>query len=45
MICNHMTSKVWSEIISNFPNLNGSNFEVWEWVSKSAQHFVMVVIT
>ena len=44
-ISNHISSKVWDEIINPFPNLNGCTVEVWEWISNLIPHFIMDVIT
>ena len=32
-ISNHISGKVWDEIIYSFPNFNGATVEVWEWIS------------
>ena len=30
-ISNHMSSKVWVEIVYSFPNFNSTTVEVWDW--------------
>ena len=44
-IGNHMPSKVLNENIYPFPNFNAYTAEVWEWISKLIQHFVMDIIS
>ena len=39
-----MTSKVWDEVIYQFPNFNGGSAEVWEWIRNFISHFMMGVI-
>ena len=40
-----MASKVWDEIAYPFLNFNGSNVEVYEWISNFIPQFMMDVIT
>ena len=44
-ITNHMLSKVWDEIIYQFPNFNGFTVEVWEWINNFIPYFLIGVIT
>ena len=44
-ISNYMSSKVWDEITYPFPNFNGVNVEVWEWIFNFITTFVMAIIT
>ena len=44
-ISNHMPNKVWDEITYPFPNFNGSNVEVWEFISNIMPHVIKYVIT
>ena len=44
-ISNHISSKVWEEIIYPFPNFKGATVEVGEWISNFIPHFTMDVIT
>ena len=44
-INNHMTSKVWDEIIYHFPNVNSAAIEVGEWINNYIRHFLLYVIT
>ena len=44
-ISNHLHGKVWDVIICLIPNINGANFEAWEWIIKFIQHFIMGLIT
>ena len=43
--CNHMSSKLCSEITYPFPNLNDFTVEVWEWIGTFILHFIMDMIT
>ena len=43
-IINHMPSEVLYEITYPFPNFNGTNDEVWEWISNFISHYMMDVI-
>ena len=36
---------MWDEITNQFPNFNGVNVEVWEWMNNFILHFAMHVIT
>ena len=40
-----MSSEVWDEITYPFPNFNGGDVEVWEWMNNFTQHFLMDAIT
>ena len=44
LINNHMSSRVWDEIIYHFPNFNGFNFELWEWITNFVRRFIMDII-
>ena len=39
---NYMPDKVWDENTYRFPNFNGCNVEVWDWISNFISHFMMV---
>ena len=41
----HIYYKMWAEIASLFPNLNGVTVAVWEWISNFISHFPGHVIT
>ena len=43
-IRNHMSSKVWDQIIHPFPNFNSATVDVWELISNFIPHFIMDVI-
>ena len=43
-ISNHMPAKVWYEIIYPFPNFNGADVEVWEWISNCIPRFTRHVV-
>ena len=32
---NYIQYKVWDEITYRFPNFNGANVKVWEWINNS----------
>ena len=36
----HMPSKMWDEITYPFPNINGFNIEVWEWINNFIPQFI-----
>ena len=40
-ITNHMSSKVWDEIIYTFPNLDGCTVDVWELINNFIRHISM----
>ena len=44
LLSTQITSKVWDELMSPFPNINGTTIEVWELTSQIATRFVMDVI-
>ena len=39
-----MLKKVWDEITYPFPNFNDATVDVWKWISKFIQHFIIDVI-
>ena len=43
-ISNRMPSKVWEEMTDPFPNSNGCNAEVWDWINNSIPDIIMKVI-
>ena len=44
-ISNHMTKKLWDEILYPFPNFNGTTVEVWEWIKSFIPHFMICAVT
>ena len=38
---NHISSKVWYEIVYPFPNVNCATFEVWEWITNFSPQFII----
>ena len=43
-ISNPMLNKVWGEITYPFPNFNGCNIEVWEWINNFTPYFIRDVL-
>ena len=40
-LSNHMPSKVLGQMNYQFPDINGTTVEVYEWVSNFSQHVIM----